>query len=88
MISVVKQYVDNLEITQAKLNTALEDQDWETVGKIVHDIKGSGGAFGFPQLSNLAKELDRLIKSKRYGATKDLFQSLNKTYDRIRAARF
>jgi len=88
MLDVVRQYISNLEKTKTALNQAVSRQEWDTVARLVHDIKGTGGAFGFPQLSETAKELDDLIKSRKYGEAKRLFENLNDTYNRILAARY
>jgi HPt (histidine-containing phosphotransfer) domain-containing protein len=88
MIDVVRQYVASLEKLKLDLNEAIARKDWQQVSKMVHDIKGSGGAFGYPQLSDLAKELDQLIKLKKFNETHALIDDLNTTYNRILAARF
>jgi len=88
MADMVRQYVSSLEKTYKELNEAVAERQWDKVTRLVHDLKGTGGAFGFPQLSSLAKDLDELLKSRKYGEAEKLFNNLNTTYERILAARF
>jgi len=88
MVDMVRKYVSNLAKTQDELNQALAQRHWDKVIQIVHDIKGTGTAFGFPELSAIARDMDNILKSRQYNAVEKIAQDLNVTYNRILAARF
>jgi HPt (histidine-containing phosphotransfer) domain-containing protein len=48
------------------LSIALAERDWEQIGSISHTIKGVGGTFGFPELSELGATIcDGLEENKQ-----------------------
>jgi HPt (histidine-containing phosphotransfer) domain-containing protein len=46
-----------------QLRAALGDQDFETVRRLGHDLKGAGEGFGFPRLSAVGAQLERSAKA-------------------------
>ncbi len=44
-----------------QLVSAFESREWDDIRKVVHVIKGSGSSFGYPQLTQLGREIQERI---------------------------
>jgi response regulator RpfG family c-di-GMP phosphodiesterase len=62
MKDLVEEYIKRLPIEVAKLLSVLEEKDTEAVRRIAHQLKGSGGGYGFAKLTELAAVTDHSIK--------------------------
>lgn len=60
---LVESFIEGLSGYRAKLASALDDKDWAELQSLSHQLKGSGGSFGFPSVSTAAKELELLLKN-------------------------
>lgn len=45
---------------------ALGAADWSGLGQLVRRLKGSGGSFGYPELTTLGAEIERLARANDY----------------------
>jgi signal transduction histidine kinase/DNA-binding response OmpR family regulator len=59
---LVRFFVLDLENDVARLTEALEAGDLERLGHLAHQIKGSAGSYGFPDLTRLAARLERCAR--------------------------
>ena len=52
------------------LHCAVDDADWEVIGRVSHQIGGTAKSFGFPEISTVASELEQSVgnKSLEYSA--------------------
>jgi CheY-like chemotaxis protein len=55
---VVSEYVAWLPEVIAQLRDAVAGQEFEALAAIGHTLKGSGGTFGFPELTEIAERLE------------------------------
>ena len=58
---------DFLEMTyddMKTMRTALQDKDFETIRLTAHTLKGSGGGYGFTEVTNLGKKIEDAAKIK------------------------
>ena len=53
----------------------------------IHQVKGTGGAFGFPQLTDVAKNIYKALDGNQYEKIPPLIEDLNVIYNRIYAGR-
>lgn len=56
---LVRRFLARKHEDLKQLRAALETQQFETIRRIGHDLKGSGEAFGFPELSAFGAALER-----------------------------
>ena len=63
---LIAKFIAGLPARMEEIRTAQARQDWPGVARAVHDIKGMGGGFGYPRLTNLAATMERAIKVKNY----------------------
>jgi signal transduction histidine kinase/FixJ family two-component response regulator len=63
--ALVGRFVAGLPGYAREIETGLEHGDWESVASLSHQLKGMGGSFGFPELSDLAERLQQQLKEGR-----------------------
>lgn len=77
-------------LQQARL--AAEDAHWqhaaiETLGRVAHDLKGMGGTYGFPLITQIAASLCRLVETDAGKTVAEADPSLVRAHvDALRAA--
>lgn len=57
LLELVEMYVAELPDRIAAIEKAVDTQDLATVATLVHQLKGSAGAYGFPSITDAAKEI-------------------------------
>jgi HPt (histidine-containing phosphotransfer) domain-containing protein len=63
MAPILSEFVDNLPSTVARLNDLLQHNDLDSLRRTVHQLKGSGGGYGFQQLTDVAGDVEHAIKA-------------------------
>src|SRR5512133_1588639 len=58
LISIVPEYLDNRRRDCAEIERLLESGGMETIRFIGHRMKGSGGSFGFDEISDIGEALE------------------------------
>ncbi len=61
---VLGEYVDGLPSQVAEIRDMLARRDLNTLRRLVHQLRGSGGAYGFPDITRLATEAEMSIDGK------------------------
>lgn len=56
---LLRAYVESLRAQQADLQAAFAAGQFDRLGRLAHQIKGSGGGYGFDQLSATAAALEK-----------------------------
>lgn len=82
---LVELFVQELPKRVAALRAALEQHDYLTMARLSHQLKGSAGGYGFPQITDAAKVLESIVKSR--GSEADMLASLNQLADLCAKAR-
>lgn len=55
---VVEEFVQGLSARIAEMRAAYARLDWELLRTLAHRLKGAGGSYGYPELSQLAAEME------------------------------
>ncbi|OUS31533.1 hypothetical protein A9Q99_02895 [Gammaproteobacteria bacterium 45_16_T64] len=63
---VIQQFLFGLQQTLRELDHAKAMEDWDQLLDLSHQLKGSGGSFGYPDVSLLARELEGQLKQRAY----------------------
>ena len=74
---LVQQFLMTLKSELDSVKAFMEHDDWTECQKVIHNIKGRGGSFGFPQITEMATKLDALLKN---GQNKDFSEQFNDFY--------
>ncbi len=62
MKELIEDYVRRLPVEAARINSLFEGSELESLRRVAHQLKGSGGGYGFSKLTELATALDASIK--------------------------
>ena len=73
---IVQSFLSGLQNMVKKMEHATSDNDWATLQDLAHQLKGSGGSFGYPELSLQAKALETLLKNNAYDKIQQEFIQL------------
>ena len=61
MTEIIAQYVSNLPAQVEQLEMLLEMKQDSELRRLVHQLKGSGGGYGFMEITTAAGEIERMI---------------------------
>jgi len=64
LAELVAGFVDSLPEKVQVMQTALQAQDFEGLTRLAHQLKGAGGSYGFPSLTETAAELEAAAKAE------------------------
>ena len=65
---IVEQFVDGLADRIAELRRAYERLDWEQLTSLAHQLKGAGGSYGYPDLSELGAAMEQHFRAGSPGS--------------------
>lgn len=80
---IVMQFVDGLGERLNKMEQAMSAADFESLRVAAHQLKGSGGGYGYPILTERAASLERQAKSKSLDACQTTLDELKQICNRI-----
>jgi PAS domain S-box-containing protein len=60
---LIPEYLKNCSGMVVRFRTALADNDLETIATLAHQMKGSGGAFGFQAISDLGGAMEQAVEA-------------------------
>ena len=55
--AIIPGYLDRRDQDILQLKLAVDQNDFQTIGKIAHKLKGNGASYGFNQLTEIGKKL-------------------------------
>ena len=77
MKEIVQQFVQGLPEHVARLRSLLQTSETESLRRLVHQLKGSGGGYGFAAISTRAAEVEASIRQAgKIEAIRDQVESL------------
>jgi HPt (histidine-containing phosphotransfer) domain-containing protein len=56
---LIPRFLANCGKEADQIESALQEEDWETVSRLAHSIKGAGGWYGFSGMAGIGLELQR-----------------------------
>jgi PAS domain S-box-containing protein len=63
MMAIITEFVDGLPGEVQKMNTSLAQNDMSSLRQIVHQLRGSGGGYGFTRITETANTAQQSIDS-------------------------
>jgi CheY-like chemotaxis protein len=82
---IVLLFTDGLGDTCDKIRDALDQQNWEALQDIFHQLKGSGGGVGFPEITEIADKIGMEIKGQKYHMVRESIKEFYLICGRINA---
>jgi signal transduction histidine kinase/DNA-binding NarL/FixJ family response regulator len=82
---IISKFVDKLPDIIADIRAAGKANDWQKLQELIHNLKGMGGGFGFPQLSEQAAIIEKQIRQNNINAVAQSIEELTVLSRHIRA---
>jgi HPt (histidine-containing phosphotransfer) domain-containing protein len=82
-VDIVMQFVEGLSGRLAKMEEAMRAVDFEALRVAAHQLKGSGGGYGYPLLTERAKDLEVSAKNRALDDCADALAELKEVCRRI-----
>jgi HPt (histidine-containing phosphotransfer) domain-containing protein len=80
---LVERFLDGLPERLEQLDTALANNDFDTLCRTAHQLKGSGGGYGYPALTQLAAQIERHALNAQAQACTDALCDMKKLVARM-----
>lgn len=61
---LVLEFLDDITGRMDEMDQAIKAGDFDALSIVAHQLKGSGGGYGYPELSERAAELERQAKTE------------------------
>jgi len=75
---IVEEFVNGLASRLEELKHAYETLDWDQLTTLAHRLKGAGGSYGYPDISQLCAEMEKSFRDHRADAFTSYSEQLNK----------
>ena len=80
---LIPGYLDNRRSDITIMTGAVDKDDFETVRVLGHDMKGSGGGYGFDAITDIGQTLERAAKDQNKTEIQRLAQELADYLERV-----
>lgn len=80
---LLKFFVNALPERIARLQELQQSREFEPLQELVHQLQGAGGGYGFPGLSEAARELEFACKETNQGLISERLDQLAEYMSRI-----
>lgn len=82
MEEIINEFIASIPTRKSSIETSLENNDYETLKREVHTLKGLGGSIGFDNLTKISETIDKDFKEEKMssgiGKLGELFAELDK----------
>lgn len=62
-LPLLEMFVDELDDRIAAIRTQFDQSQGDRVRELAHQLKGAGGGYGYPQITEAAKALEDVLKA-------------------------
>lgn len=83
LAELIPGFLENRRTNITQMLTALANGDFDTIRAIGHDIKGSGGGYGFDAITEMGAALETAAKQQDGGAIRRHIDALRFYLDHI-----
>jgi signal transduction histidine kinase/DNA-binding response OmpR family regulator len=80
---LVELFVGRLPALRDEIDQASSKRDWTRLLDLVHDLKGMGSSFGYPQLTKLAADIQIKLKEQAYESVAHIIMLLDSAIERV-----
>ena len=79
----IPEFLQNRRDDVTALREALERQDWDTIRRIGHRLRGSGGGYGFDAITDIGATLETAAKQPDASLIRTLIDDLATYLERV-----
>lgn len=83
MTLLIREFVESLPARAGAIHAHLEAGAHDTARTLAHQLKGAGGGYGFPQVTEAARAVDRSIRDRRLDDARAAASALIKLAARV-----
>lgn len=83
LIDLIDKFMTRLPAMQEGINLAHQQGDQAELSSLVHQLKGVGGGYGYPMLTELCARMESQIASKDEGSVAMLLKEFNEMVQQI-----
>jgi CheY-like chemotaxis protein len=76
MATILKEFVGRLDGQVETMRQTYASAQYEELQRLGHRLKGAGGSYGYPLLTNAGKQLEEAVKAADYGAAKAAIEKI------------
>lgn len=58
LIDIIEEFVDELPTRVAAMCSAMEEQNFDELRRLAHQLKGAAGGYGFPSITDSASQVE------------------------------
>ncbi|UCC31388.1 MAG: Hpt domain-containing protein [Phycisphaerales bacterium] len=80
---IVLQFLDGLSDRLTKMEKAIAAADFQELRMAAHQLKGTGGGYGYPALSKRAADLEKRARARVLDECAEALDDLKKLCDRL-----
>lgn len=81
LAALARTFLQGLPNLLQRMEAAAAAADWSETAGLAHQLKGSGGSFGFPELTREARQLEQAARSGEAGAVEAALRGLRQSVD-------
>ncbi len=81
--ALVNEFIDNFSKQLDELDEFYNKRNWKMLQNLAHDLKGSGGGYGYPQISEIASRIETASKNAEYHLLPEMLQELRQIASQI-----
>lgn len=85
MKDLVEDFVEGLPNRLADLRGAMEQLNWDELRLLAHRLKGAGGSYGYPQISEVAAHMEKGFRNQTVDDFADCARQLEELVAAARA---
>jgi len=83
MAEILEAFVQRLAGQVAAMREALDVGKYEYLQRLAHSLKGSGGSYGYPSLTEASRALEQAARAKEIGAARTALDTVAATCEAI-----
>jgi len=87
IIKLILLFIDKLPEIFSEIRELSENEEWEALQPKVHSLKGTGGNFGFLEITEVARSIEDSIRKRDAANIENLLQELESVFQRVAAGR-
>lgn len=80
---IVPMFLDSISENISELNGALAQDNFEQIARIGHNMKGSGGGYGFERISVIGSQIEQAGKTRIKEPIPGLLSELSDYLERV-----
>jgi|AntAceMinimDraft_14_1070370.scaffolds.fasta_scaffold106565_2 HPt (histidine-containing phosphotransfer) domain-containing protein len=80
---LIPGFLENRRKDIVEIENLLASDDYETIQRLGHSMKGAGGGYGFDEITNIGMHIEQASKEKNAGEIRIQMETLSRYLDCI-----